>query len=509
MKQASQIASAADWLRKNWPQADLYSDSREIGNKAGQAVFFAYAADPAERQRHIENAVENGAAAIVYEKNGFSWDTRLKVRKKGVKDLKMLAGPIAGAHYGFPSKHLFVVAITGTNGKTSCSHWIAAALSRFRPKIAAAGTLGIVAFEDGQAAPAREMLLTTPEPLMLQRELAHLVKEGFTGVALEASSIGIEEGRINGLDIDVALFTNFTHDHLDYHHDMASYEASKRKLFDWPTLKHAVINLDDETGRKWAAELKTKLPLTGFSINGETLAGVNVLNASDIKTRTSGAQFYVEGIEGEELERKRIKTALVGEFNVSNTLAVLGTLLSAGVDYKAASAALAELAPPPGRMQPLGGNSAPLVVIDYAHTPDALEKGLKALKTVAKERKGTLWCVFGCGGNRDRAKRAEMGRVSELADRIIITSDNPRDEEPQKIIEDIRAGMTAPAQTIEDRASAILQTVKQASMEDVIFLAGKGHETYQEIRGARHRFVDAEHVALALRAFKAIKGETQ
>ena len=508
MKEASEIKRIRDWLGKICPQADLCSDSREMGQtQKNGAAFLAWAEDPAQRQKHIESAVKNGAVAVVYEKDGFKWDTRLKVPHKGVKNLKELAGHIAGAHYGYPSRQLFVVAITGTNGKTSCSHWIAALLSRFKTKMAAIGTLGIVTFEDGQATLTREMGLTTPEPVMLQRELAHLVDEGFSGVALEASSIGIEEGRINGLDIDVALFTNLTHDHLDYHLDMASYEASKRKLFDWPKLKHGVINIDDATGRKWADELKDTLSLTAFSTNGERFDGVSVLSASELRTHKNGSQFYLESADGQS-ERKRVRTDLVGEFNVSNTLGVLGVLLAAGIGYREASAALNGLVPPPGRMQPLGGHNAPLVVIDYAHTPDALEKGLKALKTVAKERKGTLWCVFGCGGNRDKGKRPEMGRVSELADRIIVTSDNPRDEDPKKIIEDIRAGMGKEAQTIEDRASAILQTVKQASMEDVIFLAGKGHETYQEIRGARHPFVDAEHVALALRAFKAIRGDT-
>ena len=507
MKRSSEIDAIVSWLGKNFPQADLFSDSREMAAAENEAVFIAYAASPEERQRHIENAIANGAVAIVFEENDFSRDSALTVPHMGVKDLKMQAGHLAGSYYGEPSKRMFVAAITGTNGKTSCSHWIAAALSRQGRKMAAIGTLGIVIFEEGQAKSTTEMTLTTPEPVMLQRELARLAGEGVTGIAIEASSIGIEEGRMNGLDLDVALFTNLTRDHLDYHHDMASYEASKRKLFDWPGLKHAVISLDDETGWKWAKEISAELPVLGFTTKGKKLDGVPVLSASDIRSRKSGSQFYVEGFAGQSAERNRIVTALVGEFNVSNTLGVLGVLQTQGLQYKAASAALSELLPPPGRMQPLGGQNAPLVVIDYAHTPDALEKGLEALKTVAKERKGELWCVFGCGGNRDRGKRPEMGRVAELADRIIVTSDNPRDEDPQQIIDDILAGMSTPARSIEDRASAILQAVKQASADDVIFLAGKGHETWQEIRGARHRFIDAEHVELALRAFRAIKGD--
>ncbi|WAW11128.1 UDP-N-acetylmuramoyl-L-alanyl-D-glutamate--2,6-diaminopimelate ligase [Oxalobacter vibrioformis] len=503
MTNRSQIRAVSEWLGKTCPNGDLFSDSREIVSAGKDAVFFAYQGDATDGRSYIAHAIENGAKAIVYEEAGFDWKTEWHIPHLAVKGLKALAGPVADAYYGNPSASMYVVAVTGTNGKTSCTQWLGSALSRLGEKTAVIGTLGIVVFENGNAGKAEITGYTTPDQVQLQRKLAMLREEGVACVAIEASSIGIEECRLNGLVIDTVLYTNFTRDHLDYHKNMAAYEAAKRKLFDWPGLKHAVMNLDDAKGREWASAINGKLSVSGYTIQDEKMEGIPVLRATEIQARQNGTVFLADAREG----HSRIQTRLVGNFNVSNVLGVLGVLLTHGVQWKPAVSAVSALEPPPGRMQPLGGQNAPLVVIDYAHTPDALEKGLQALRSVATDRKGALWCVFGCGGDRDRGKRKDMGRVSEMADHIIVTSDNPRSEVPQQIIDDIVSGMTRPALTIEDRASAILQAVKQASAHDVIFLAGKGHETYQEVKGAKHPFVDADHASLALATYEVMKKE--
>ncbi|MCM1128656.1 MAG: UDP-N-acetylmuramoyl-L-alanyl-D-glutamate--2,6-diaminopimelate ligase [Alistipes senegalensis] len=496
-----QVASVVKWLGRVCPAGDLFSDSREIAGAAKAPVFLAYPAGTADGRQYIAQAIEQGARAVVYEADGFAWNPEWEVPHQAVAGLRDLAGFIADAYYGHPSASLFVAAVTGTNGKTSCAQWVGSALSRMGKKTAVIGTLGVTLFEKGESKAAGITGYTTPEQIQLQRRLAALVKEGVSCLAIEASSIGIEEGRLNGLAVDVALYTNLSRDHLDYHKDMAAYKAAKRKLFDWPGLKHAVMNLDDACGQEWAKALQGKLPVLGYAVGQGEAAGIPVLRALEVQSRLGGTGFVAVGPEG----RSRIQTRLVGCFNVSNMLGVLGVLLLYGAGWKAAVAAVAGLQPPPGRMQALGGQDAPLVVIDYAHTPDALEKGLDALRPVAADRKGALWCVFGCGGDRDRGKRKEMGRIAEKADYVIVTSDNPRNERPLNIIGEIEAGMTRPHQVIEDRASAILQAVKQASSHDVIFLAGKGHEVYQEIGGMKYPFVDAEHAALALGAFDAMK----
>jgi UDP-N-acetylmuramoyl-L-alanyl-D-glutamate--2,6-diaminopimelate ligase len=304
------------------------------------------------------------------------------------------------------------------------------------------------------------------------------------------------------------VFTNLTRDHLDYHGDMGAYKAAKRRLFDWPGLKTAVVNLYDEAGVRIARHLRGARP--GVAVTGYTLRsadeqpapdGVAVLRAANLRSRPNGSEFHVESPFGSAVARTR----MVGHFNASNALAVLGALLAKGVALRAALDAIETLVPVPGRMQQIGGQDAPMVVIDYAHTPDALEKTLEALRQVARERGGQLWCVFGCGGDRDPGKRPQMGRIAQMAEHVLVTSDNPRSEEPRAIIDQIVAGMdpqhpTSTHQVIEDRAAAILSAVKHAARPDVILLAGKGHEPYQEIKGRKMPFSDADHAALALSA---------
>ena len=492
MDKALQLMPIVQWIKGICPNGQLFSDSREIKYET-DAVFFAYEGDSADGRNYIARAIESGAKAVVYESSDFEWNPDWKVDHLGVVGLKANAGPIADAFYGSPARSMSIIAVTGTNGKTSTTQWIAQALSRLGRKTAVIGTLGVSIFENGESGASEETGYTTPDQVQLQRILADLHSREVKCVAIEASSIGIDQGRLNGLTIDIALFTNFTRDHLDYHHDMASYKAAKRRLFGWKGLKHAVVNLDDAMGIELASELKSKMALTGYSINGAR-ADIPVLNAVDIRNRTHGDEFRIESPYGDS----KIRTQLIGRFNVSNVLGVLGVLLANGIDWDSAVQSLTSLAAPPGRMQQMGGKEAPLVVIDFAHTPDALEKGLSTLRHVADDRNGKLWCIFGCGGDRDHGKRPEMGEKAESADVIIVTSDNPRSEDPKKIMEEIVSGMTKDPIQVEDRATAILTAVKQASRNDVIFVAGKGHEAYQEVKGVKRPFADADHVALAL-----------
>jgi len=508
---AQDLNAVCAWIRGAAPGGRLASDSRRI--RRGD-VFFAYPGEAADGRKFIAAAIENGAAAVVVEERDFVWDDALNVPHLAVANLKAKAGAIAHAYYGEPHAGMFTVGVTGTNGKTSCALWIAQALASLGEKAAVIGTLGVglvTLDKQGRAEPDFDVTgYTTPDAVLLAGELARLAEAGAGALAIEVSSIGLVENRTNGMHFDVAVFTNLTRDHLDYHGDMASYEAAKLQLFEWPDLKTAVVNLDDPAGVRIVQHLRANFPavaVTGYTLQSEAeadaaqpqLEGVHILRAASLRSRAAGVEFQVQS----GVESVLARTRLVGHFNVSNALAVLGTLLAKGVALRAAVAAIETLVPAPGRMQQVGGQDAPLVVIDYAHTPDALEKTLVALRQVARERGGQLWCVFGCGGDRDPGKRPQMGRIAQLADQAVVTSDNPRSEEPRAIIEQVVAGMDpagAPWQAIEDRAAAILSAVKHAAKADVILLAGKGHEPYQEIKGRKNPFSDADHAALALTA---------
>jgi len=494
------------WLHATAPGAQLSSNSRGI---AMGDVFFAYPGDTTDGRSYIDNAIELGAKAVVHEAAGFVWKDTWAIPHLAVTDLKKIAGPIANAYYDQPDAAMFSVAVTGTNGKTSCTQWLGKALSRLGQPTAVIGTLGVGLFRRGDHAGFNATGYTTPDAVLLQRRLAQLRTAGAQVMAIEASSIGLDQGRLNGMHFDVALFTNFTRDHLDYHGSMDAYEVAKRMLFDWPGLKHAVINLDDDMGLRLIGHLQAKnpsLPITGYTVTGRQVAGITVLNAADIRSNNGGTAFRLDASAGSA----QVKTQLVGQFNVSNALGVMGVLLAKGIDFKATVDAVEALTAVPGRMQQLGGQDAPLVVIDYAHTPDALEKTLAALRQVAQQRSGKLWCLFGCGGDRDPGKRPQMGAIARAADHIVVTSDNPRSEEPAAILTQIVAGIDAAAKeaphVIEDRAAAILWAVRHAGKNDVVLLAGKGHESYQEIKGKKMPFLDADHAALALAARVTMKG---
>ena len=514
MTDISAIRDISQSIRQAAPQGRLASDSRLV--KPGD-VFFAYPGAAGDGRAYIGAAIAQGAAAVVFDPAGFAWDAALDSARAvphfAVAGLKQAAGPIAHAFYGMPDAAMFTVGVTGTNGKTSCALWLGQAMARLGSPTAVIGTLGVGLFKGRSEAQFDVTGYTTPDAVLLAGKLAAMKSAGANALAIEVSSIGLEQGRALGMHFDVALFTNLTRDHLDYHGDMARYEASKGKLFEWPGLKTAVLNLDDAAGLR----LLTRLQATAGLGEGETPAligytlqdaaaqpdmpGVAMLRASQCRSRHSGTDFHLESAYG----AATIKTQLVGLFNISNVLAVLGALMAKGVALRAAVDAIEALTPAPGRMQQVGGQDAPMVVIDYAHTPDALEKTLLALRQVARERGGQLWCVFGCGGERDPGKRPQMGAIAQIAEHVLVTSDNPRGEEPQAIIAAIVAGMQpsrpgSSFQAIEDRAAAILSAVKHAARADVILLAGKGHEAYQEIKGRKMPFSDADHAALALAA---------
>ncbi|MDQ2820771.1 MAG: UDP-N-acetylmuramoyl-L-alanyl-D-glutamate--2,6-diaminopimelate ligase [Pseudomonadota bacterium] len=493
------LMTTVEWIRAAAPGGRLVSDSRRV--KAGD-VFFAYPGDAADGRRFIAAAVAQGAAAVVYDHIGFAWDDVVDVPHLAVTGLKRAAGPIAHAVNNMPDAAMFTVGVTGTNGKTSCAVWLGQALSRLGTPTAVIGTLGVGLFK-GRTEPTYDVTgYTTPDAVLLAEKLATVRDAGATALAIEVSSIGLEQGRTDGMHVDVALFTNLTRDHLDYHGDMASYEAAKARLFTWPGLKTAVINLDDEAGQRLLGHVPRGVAITGYTLKDVAaqpdIEGVAILRAANLRSRHAGTEFQLASPFG----AGTAKTQLVGRFNISNALAVLGALLAKGVALRPALDAIEALTPAPGRMQQVGGQDAPMVVIDYAHTPDALEKTLAALRQVADERHGKLWCVFGCGGDRDPGKRPQMGKIAQGADHVIVTSDNPRSEDPAAIIAQVVAGMDTalPYQAIEDRAAAILSAVKHAAKPDVILLAGKGHEPYQEIRGRKMAFSDVDHATLALSA---------
>ncbi|MDP5007620.1 MAG: UDP-N-acetylmuramoyl-L-alanyl-D-glutamate--2,6-diaminopimelate ligase [Glaciimonas sp.] len=512
-----QLHPAVDFLRR-FASANLTSDSRKI--KFGD-VFFAYPGAASDGRSYIAQAVQNGAAAVVYEgeqaqehghsdegkDQAFTWNQEWHVPHLAVTDLKKKSGNIANVFYHQPDDAMTVIAVTGTNGKTSCSQWLGRALSQLNEPTGVIGTLGVGVFTQGQEAQFDATGYTTPDAVLMQRTLAEMQKNGVQALAMEASSIGLEQGRMDGMHIDIALFTNFTRDHLDYHGNEENYEAAKRILFDWPNLQHAVINLDDAMGLRLVQHLKNRATsVIGYTVNNTQVSddsALPIIRASAIRTSASGTTFQITSPFGQG----QVKTQMVGQFNVSNVLGILGVLWTKGVQWDAAINVIEQLSAVPGRMQQFGGDDAPLVVIDYAHTPDALEKTLLTLRQVAQQRGGKLWCVFGCGGDRDPGKRPQMGAIAELADQIVITSDNPRSEEPADIIAQILKGMKASGnvQSLEDRATAILRAVSHANKADVVLLAGKGHEDYQEIKGKKLPFLDADHAALAL-ASRVMKG---
>ncbi len=495
------VESLASWLRACVPPgAALVPDSRIV--RPGDA-FVAMPGRATDGRAHIEQALAAGAAAVVYEAGestarvgeatmrGSEPTVRAGVPQREVAGLRALAGPLGAAFYGDPSAHLKVVAVTGTNGKTTCTQWIARGLAESGRKTAVIGTLGsgrVVA--NAQVTMLQSFGLTTPDAISLQRMLAGFVAAGVEVVAMEASSIGIEQGRLDGAKVDVAVLTNFSRDHLDYHGDEAEYLAQKLRLLSWPGLATAIINGDDPVAPAALEAVSPGATTIAFGLTpGEhgwraarKLSAWQIVEGADAMTVSIGGDFG----------RADVQLSVLGRFNVVNATAVAATWLALGMPFDEAMLRLQALRPIPGRMQRLEVAGAPLVVIDFAHTPEALGNVLRALRPVAAAREGKLWCVFGAGGDRDAGKRPLMGMAAErCADRVVITSDNPRSETAFRIAADIRAGLTRePWLTELDRREAIRRALEGASPADVVVIAGKGHESHQEIAGVRHPFSD-------------------
>jgi UDP-N-acetylmuramoyl-L-alanyl-D-glutamate--2,6-diaminopimelate ligase len=491
MQQMHSPEQAAVWLRAR-VQAQLQSDSRRV--QTGDA-FFAWAGQHTDARHHVVQALQQGASACLVEADGLEAFEALN--DLGLHDapivsyqgLKAASGAIADAYFEQPSQQMQLIAVTGTNGKTSTAWWLAQALTRLGQRCTVVGTLGL-----GEPGQMHSTGLTTPDPLQLQTQLRRWVNEGVKACAMEASSIGLVEHRLNGCHIRTAILTNFTQDHLDYHGDMQTYWQAKQSLFEWPGLATAVINWDDPKGQA-LCEMLASTPVQVWTVSMHSTQA-NVY-ARHVRTTAQGMEFEV--VCGEQSQS--VSSQCVGEFNVMNMLGVMAVLCQAGHRLSAVVDACHALQPVPGRMQTWGRVGTPAVVVDYAHTPDAVAKALQALRPWAHARGGRLYCVLGSGGDRDSSKRAPMGRSAEAhADQVCLTSDNPRSEDPQHIVQQMLAGMTQPHKAIQqlDRAKAISDSIAQAQAADVVLVAGKGHETYQEVQGQKLPFSDSDHVVLAL-----------
>jgi UDP-N-acetylmuramoyl-L-alanyl-D-glutamate--2,6-diaminopimelate ligase len=523
-------ADATAWLRDRLRPAGfgrLRTDSRQV--QPGDA-FIAWPGYATDGRQFVAAALAAGAAACLVEAEGLD---RIALptddaRIASLSGLKAATGEIAARWFDRPSERLQVIAVTGTNGKSSTAWWTAQALSALGQRCGLVGTLGI-----GEPPPAAmggepshqggkgskgskgskgneahegsivHSGLTTPDPVTLQAAFRRMADDGFAACAVEASSIGLAEHRLAGTLVSVAQFTNLSRDHLDYHGDMAAYWAAKRALFGWAELQAAVINIDDAQGAELALGLAAAQADAGIDLWTTSVAGPARLRAADLGYLDGGLAFTV--VEGEA--RVAVCSSLIGDYNASNLLAVLGALRALGLPLAQAAAVVPGLTPVPGRMDRVpalpGAGPQPELVVDYAHTPDALDKALAALRPLAAARGGKLWCVMGCGGNRDASKRPLMGAIARRgADHLVLTSDNPRDEAPAAILAQILAGIAdalqAGVQVIEDRRAAIHHAVLQADARDVLLLAGKGHEDTQEIAGVKRRFLDSVVAADAL-----------
>jgi len=464
---------------------ELTLDSRKV--RPGD-LFLAVPGYQQDGRVHISDAIAHGAAAVAYEAEGAAEMSAASAEVVPVRNLAGQLSAIAGRFYGEPSRSLHMVGVTGTNGKTSVTYLIAQALDRLGEPCGIIGTLG-TGFHG-------ELVLgqhTTPDAIGVQANLANLRKQGARAVAMEVSSHGLAQGRVAALAFDVAVFTNLSRDHLDYHGSMDAYGEVKARLFKMSGLSCRVINLDDTLGRSLAAD-HAESRLISYSLSDASA----YLYCPEAALDDSGIHGRLITPQGE----RSLRSPLLGQFNVSNVLAAIGALLGMNYPLDEILGALKEVNGPAGRMQRLGGGDCPLVVVDYAHTPDALEKVLGALRP---HTRGRLLCLFGCGGDRDRGKRALMAQVAErLADHVVVTDDNPRNEDPKQILDEIRAGFSAPEHAVfmPGRAAAISQCIENSGMDDVVLLAGKGHEDYQEIKGERLPFSDLEQAMTALEAWR-------
>ena len=455
-------------------------DSRSI--RHGD-LFVALAGGSRHGLEFLDEALRRGCAAVAWEASAQAPTAGLGKRRPhaAIPHLSQCVGEIASRFYQHPSRDLTVIGVTGTNGKTSYVEFLGHALAEAGHRCGTIGTLGTGLVGDRRAA-----TLTTPDAATLHRDLAAMRDAGAEYVAMEVSSHALDQGRVGGVAFGGAAFTNLSRDHLDYHGSMEAYLAAKARLFAGPGLKFAILNADDRHTSAIVPSVAENSRIITYGIDAGEIRGEAVVSSAhglSWMLRVAGESFSIEN-------------QLIGRFNVYNLLAVAATLIA--LDWQPADVArgLAALTPPPGRMNVLGGARSPLVVIDYAHTPDALEKALQAVR---EHCAGELICVFGCGGDRDPGKRGQMGAIAEsLADRVIVTDDNPRSEDGDRIVADILAGARGTLRVVRDRAQAIFEAVQGASADDVVLVAGKGHENYQEIAGRRRPFDDRQVAAQAL-----------
>ncbi len=459
------------------PVERLTLDSREV---AANCAFVALAGATTHGLRHADEALARGAACVLYEAPPPA-DLTLPDAAIEVPALRARLGQIADRFHGHPSARLTVVGVTGTNGKTSTVQLLGQALQTHSS--GPAGTLGTLGIGFGGELRGGER--TTPDVISVHAALADLRDRGARAVAMEVSSHALDQGRVDAVAFDIAVFTNLTRDHLDYHGDMASYGAAKARLFAWPTLRAAVINRDDAFGRSLVEQLPASLPCWTVSAAGDPGAR---LRAESIVCSAAGLRFDL----CEAGQRMTVSSRLLGRFNVDNLLAVAGCLRALGWPLGDVAAALEGLQPVAGRMNRIDVDQAqPLVVVDYAHTPDALAQALGSLRA---HTRGELVCVFGCGGERDRGKRPQMARAVEShADRCVLTDDNPRREDGDGIVADTLAGFEdrSRVRVQRDRAQAIAEAIGSAGEGDTVLIAGKGHEPYQEIGTEKRPFDDA------------------
>lgn len=501
MIQLHNPTEAVNWL-KTKVTGELRIDSRDIQTGDG---FIAWSGAAVDGRQYVQAALQNGATACLVEHSGLNLKVFESITDQdniaSYSGLKNAIGFIAAQAMNTPAKCLNVLAITGTNGKTTTAWWLAQALQAVTvvsPKSATkcfmVGTLGV-----GVPNAVESTGLTTPDPVLLQKKFREYVDNGFNYCAIEASSIGIEESRLDGTDIKVAVFTNFTQDHLDYHGSMQAYWSAKLKLFQWPTLKAAVVNIDDAKGRELVKSLEDK-KLDIWTIAIDNAARIK---AFDITYSTNGLQFNIK--EGNETYL--IETKFFGQYNVSNLLGVIAAMRASGIDLQTCVEACKALTAVPGRMDVIAYETQPLVVVDYAHTPDALKQALVALRPVADTRGGKLICVFGCGGDRDTTKRPLMAQMAQAyADAVVVTADNSRLEKTETILNDIVVGFKSQTNvTVEaSRAMAIAKAIKNAHQTDVILIAGKGHENYQDESGIKTYFSDKEQALQTLKVMSAV-----
>jgi UDP-N-acetylmuramoyl-L-alanyl-D-glutamate--2,6-diaminopimelate ligase len=478
------------------PVSGLALDSRLV---VGGDVFIALAGARQHGLAHVEQAINNGACAVIFDPAGDGrqladlsaqrrMNSPLQIPMIAVENLSLKLGGLAARFYGDPSRFMAVIGITGTNGKTSCSQF----LSQMLDDCGIIGTLGW-----GEWGKLNKTQNTTPDALAIQQILAEFLKNKKRSVAMEVSSHGLEQGRVNGVRFEAAVFTNISRDHLDYHGTMDAYVQAKLALLKQPGLVFAVVNSDDIYSEQIIAAVPESVQLWQFSANGKTADSGECVNAENILHKIDGIEFDLRWQD----RLQRVKVPLYGDFNVENVLAVSTVMLAMGISVDDATKRLSHIKPVDGRMERFGGNTDPLIFVDYAHTPDALDKVLSSMR---KHCKQDLWLVFGCGGNRDVGKRPLMGKIAgQWADHVVITDDNPRYENGLDIVNAILAGCgSSKVEVIQNREQAIQKAIIKAAANDCVVIAGKGHEQYQEINGVQLPFSDRQVVigALAMRA---------